>query len=1123
MATERSDVRYAELETTTNFTFLAGGSHPEELVERAAAVGQHAVAVTDTNTLAGVVRAHVAAKEAGLPLVVGCRLVFTEPEAPSLLVYPTDADAYGRLSRLLTVGRRRAAKGGCSLTLPDLLAHEEGLLAVVLPPPVLGMDFLETLAGLRRAFGDRLSIGVSRLYRQDDRERLTAVAAASDHVGVPLVATNDVRYHTPERRPLQDVLTCVRYGCTVEEAGLRLLPNAERHIKPPEEMARLFADLPGAVERTVEIAERATDVRPFGRRRRTRGFSLDQLKYQYPTEVVPADKTPTDHLATLTWRGARGRYPRGVPEKVRKQVDHELRLIETLGYAHYFLTVHDLVQFARGRGILCQGRGAAANSAVCYCLGITSVDPDRVDVLFERFVSKQRNEPPDIDVDFEHERREEVIQYIYEKYGRERAALTAEVITYRARSAVRDVGKALGLSLDAVDRLAKRVDAWGRRALEAEPLRAAGLRPDEPVVQRLRELVETLIGFPRHLSQHVGGFVITEKPLCELVPIENAAMEGRTVIEWDKDDIDAMGMLKVDVLGLGMLTCIRKALQRVLDPSNGAAPSDPLPHAPASELQAPSSGPQAAPADPVALLDRIPAGDPAVYEMISSADTVGVFQIESRAQMAMLPRLKPRCFYDLIIEVSIVRPGPIQGNMVHPYLRRRSGEETPHYPDETIRRVLGKTLGVPLFQEQAMALAVEAAGFTPEEADGLRRAINAWKSQKNAMDPFRKKLIRGMVDRGYTQAFAEQCFDRIKGFSEYGFPESHAASFALLVYVSAWLKHHRPAAFTAALLNSQPVGFYGPAQLVRDAKEHGVEVRPVDVNHSGWDCLDGVRVPPAASGTADEAAAANTHRPPSPPDASSRPSCRHVGSGDRSREVLRLGMRMVRGLRREDAEAITRAVRRHGPFRSVEPLWRASGVSVTSLRRLAEADAFQSMGLDRQRALWQILRLRDEDAPLFAAAGEEPPEPKTPLPEVPEIRKVTEDYGATGLSLKNHPMAFLRPEVERMGAVPARQVADPRRWPHGRRIAVAGLCLVRQRPASASGVIFMSLEDETGVVNLILRPRIYTTYRQAARDGVVLLVRGRVERQGEVVHVMAHELTALEFPAHLHAPSRDFR
>jgi len=1113
---------YAELQVTSNFTFLTGASHPDELVQQAALLGYAGIAITDRNSLAGIVRAHVAAKEIGIPLAVGCRLDLMDSFGWSLLVYPTDRAAYGRLCRLLTLGKRRAPKGECRLTLHDVLEHQQGLLAVALPPSppsprtTITQDCIDALHGLRRVFDDdRLSLAVGRWHRQDDDQHLHQMLALGEHVRVPVVATNDVHYHVPERRALQDVLTCIRHGCTIEQAGFRLFENAERHLKPPEVMAELFRICPSAIDRTATILQRAS------------AFSLDELRYEYPEEVVPTGFTPMQHLIGLTRKGAAEQYPQGVPSKVRSLIEHEFKLIEELHYAPYFLTVHDLVRFARGKGILCQGRGAAANSAVCYCLGVTAVDPDRVDMLFERFVSKERNEPPDIDIDFEHERREEVIQYIYGKYGRERAALTAEVISYRGRSAVRDVGKALGLSLDLVDKLAKDMDWWSDVVKDGERLRGFGLDPSDPTVHWLVRLASEIQGFPRHLSQHVGGFVITRGPLCEMVPIENAAMEERTVIEWDKDDVDAMGMMKVDVLGLGMLTCLRKALEMVnehrpepvtaltVPPIQTSAPSAAScqtrsrsfgrfdasqnlvlaalvdPHATPVVVDGPP--PSTSPAAAIKPhshrwpleLHNIPAEDPSVYDMICNADTIGVFQIESRAQMSMLPRLRPRCYYDLVIEVAIVRPGPIQGNMVHPYLRRRNGEERPTYPDDTVKAVLQRTLGVPLFQEQAMQLAIVAAGFTAGEADQLRRAIAAWKTRGNKIAVFGERIIKGMTGKGYSLEFARQCFEQIKGFSGYGFPESHAASFALLVYSSSWLKRYHPAAFAAALLNSQPMGFYAPAQIVRDAQEHGVMVRAVDVNHSRWDCT----------------------------------------LEDQGRS-LRLGLRLVRGLSQPDAESVVLARKQFGIFTSINAVYRRSGVRTASLRKLARADAFASMGFDRQSALWAVQALRDESLPLFDsvypdAADAERSSPS--LPSVSGLRNVARDYDAAGLSLRAHPVSFLRKRLDSLGVTANVQLKDAGRWPQGKRIAVSGIVLVRQRPSTANGIVFMTIEDEGGVANLIIRPQVYQRFRKAARHSVIILARGMVERQGAVVHVLVSRIEAVPVEEEpLEVRSRDF-
>ncbi|XVJ60428.1 MAG: error-prone DNA polymerase [Tepidisphaera sp.] len=1037
---------YAELAATSNYTFLTGASHPEELVAEAASKGLHALAVTDTNTLGGVVRAHVEARSIGMPLIIGCRLVFTDPHAhgASVLVYPTDRAAYGRLCRLLTLGKRAAEKGECKLTIDDLIAHESGLLAVVeardLTPGASSL-----LVRLRSVFNDdRLSVAAFRSFGPDDDRRMREVGRfAKDH-RVPLVATNRVLYHDASQKPMQDVLTCIRHGCTLAEAGLRLQANSERYIKDGDEMSRLFRGYESGISRTIDIADRAL------------GFSLDQLRYEYADEVVPAGMTPITYLAELTWEGAT-RYYGEIPGAVRAQIEKELKLIDELSYAPYFLTVHDIVAFARSRGILCQGRGAAANSAVCFCLGVTSVDPNEGNLLFERFISKERNEPPDIDIDFEHERREEVIQYIYGKYGRERAALTAEIISYRGKSAVRDVGKALGLSLDAVDKLAKDMEWWSQGELNAERLRGFGLDPRNPTMRQLAALCGRIMGFPRHRSQHVGGFVITRGPLCESVPIENAAMPDRTVVEWDKDDLDAMGMLKVDILGLGMLSCIRRGFE-MLDRYHGRT----------------------------IALETVPRGDAEVYDMACRADTVGVFQIESRAQMSMLPRLRPREFYDLVIQVAIVRPGPIQGKMVHPYLKRRAGLEKYDFPNDDIKRVLGKTHGVPLFQEQAMSLVVVAAGFTPGEADQLRRAMAAWKRKGDLIEKFGRKMVSGMLSNGYTKDFADRCVEQIKGFSSYGFPESHAASFARLVYVSAWLKCHYPAAFAASLINSQPMGFYAPAQIIRDAKDHKVEILPVDVNQSRWDCtLEGPAEWPA----------------------------------------LRLGMRLVSGLGEAAANAITQAVGEHGPVASVERLWRLSGTRVADLRRLASADAFNSMGLDRQRALWAIRRLRDEHLPLFD--GTELEEPVPTLPAISTVTSIRHDYSTIGLSLKGHPIAPHRGALASRKALPAAALLEAKRTPHGRRIAVAGLVICRQRPSTASGIVFITLEDETGVANLIVRPNVYTRYRKAAKHSLAILVHGTIERAGEVVHVMVRRIQNLAditgFDGIQASTSRDFR
>ena len=1038
---------YAELQVTSNYSFLRGASHPDELVVAAKALGLAALGLADRNSLAGAVRAHVAAKEAGLRLVVGARL--TPRDGPEVLCFPRDRAAYARLCRLLTLGKRRAEKGACDFSFQELLDHGTGQILVVLPPQPLRVAhpqevypdaaFRAQLARLRAALPGDCYLAAQQLYRGDDARRLAALAALAEESGAPLVATNDVRMHGPQRKALLDVVTCIREGCTIDEAGFRLAANAERHLKAPEVMAHLFRDYPEALARTLEIAERCS-------------FSLEELRYEYPDEVAEDGRSPQQELARLTWRGAAERYPGGLPAGVRATVEHELALIEELDYAPYFLTVADLVRFARSRDILCQGRGSAANSAVCYCLGITSVDPVRLDLLFERFVSAERNEPPDIDVDFEHERREEVIQYVYEKYGRDRAGLTATVICYRGRGAIREVGKALGLSEDRVAALSGALWGWSREGLDAATLRELGLDPGDRRLALAIALAQELIGFPRHLSQHVGGFVMTRGLLSELVPIENAAMAERTVIEWDKDDLDALGILKVDVLGLGMLTCVRKAF--ALLRGHYGRTFD---------------------------LATIPGGDAKVFDMLCRADSIGVFQVESRAQMSMLPRLKPRTFYDLVIQVAIVRPGPIQGDMVHPYLRRRSGRETVSYPSAELAEVLGKTLGVPLFQEQAMKIAIVAAGFTPSEADRLRRAMATFR-RVGTIHTFRDKMVEGMAARGYERDFAERCFHQIEGFGTYGFPESHAASFALLVYVSAWIKCHYPEVFAAALLNSQPMGFYAPAQIVRDAREHGIEVRPPDVNASDWDCT----LEPAAG----------------------------------ARFALRLGLRQIKGLAEDAAHALMAA--RGNGYAEVRALWRRAGLDAKALEALARADAFGTLGLDRRAALWEIKGLPLAGAagtplPLFAAAGEEErgEEPQVVLPEAALSEEVVDDYRSLRLSLKAHPVSFLREELSEMGLVEAARLAA---LPDGTWLRLAGLVLVRQRPGSAKGVIFATLEDETGIANAIVWPDVFARYRQTVLKASLLMVEGRLQREQTVIHLVAQRLT--DMTDRLHALAR---
>jgi len=1221
-------LRYAELHAKSNFSFLQGASHPDELVQQAAQLGYAALAITDRNSLAGVVRAHVAAKDAGLKLLVGAEV--TPLDAPPVVLLATDRASYGRLCRLITQGRCRVPKGQCLLRFEDLEEHQDGLLACVIPrkppstpeeaaggpkvPPswVFPQDkwweklAREWLPRYRGVFRDRTYLLVELPYGSDDARYLRQLVELARSCRIPPVAAGDVLYHVPERQVLQDVLTAIRLGATVTEVKEHLYPNAQRYLKPLEEITHAFGRYPALLARTEEIADRCE-------------FSLEQLRYEYPEELVPAGMRPIDFLRKLTWEGAARRWPTGIPDKIRSLLEHELQLIEELHYEAYFLTVWDLVCFARSRGILCQGRGSAANSAVCYVLGITSVDPERIELLFERFVSRQRNEAPDIDVDFEHHRREEVLQYIYEKYGRDRAGMTAEVITYRPRLAVREVGKALGLSLDRVDRLAKQIEHFEEEPELAERCREVGIDPESLVGAQLVRLATQLVGFPRHLSQHTGGMVITRGYLCELVPIENAAMDGRTVIQWNKDDLDELGILKVDCLALGILTAIHHSFS-LLEKHYGRRYS----------------------------LSTIPEEDPAVYAMIQRADTMGVFQIESRAQMAMLPRMKPRCFYDLVIEVAIVRPGPIQGDMVHPYLRRRNGEEPVEYPNEAIRQVLEKTLGVPLFQEQAMRLAIVAAGFTPEEADQLRRAMGAWR-RPGLIDQMRQRLVEGMLARGLPLEYAEAVFRQIRGFGEYGFPESHAASFALLVYVSAWLKCHFPEVYTTALLNSQPMGFYAPAQLIRDAQAHGVEVRPVDINASFWEStlepvvngnsgggMSGrfLEVPritgtheertsnpsgrtaregifSAGNGTFEHSQGAEDVLPgiswgyhplrlgpsevrcsPSPEvslalelkenQARGNPliGCREYLGEEKSFSkpcrpfAIRLGFHMVRGMSQGVAERIVEA-RRAGPFRSLTDFRCRTGLSQSVLQLLAQAGAFQSLGLSRRESLWQALD-RSESLPLFEGtcfgaglpsvrkdcppqrqnersfsvrsnetlaerdlrktissaqphkenAAQEynstPPEKEKAdvLPPMKLVEEVLADYRMLGLSLRAHPMSFLRSWLTKEKVVPAK---DLEHLPDGAPVKVAGIVLVRQRPATAKGITFVTLEDETGQVNLIVRPDVWRKWRIAALTATLLLVQGRLQKQGELIHVRAGRLVDLsERLKQLPPMSRDF-
>jgi error-prone DNA polymerase len=1016
---------YAELHALSNFSFLRGASSPEELIAEAKRLDYRGLALTDECSLAGVVRAHVAAKQHGLPLIIGTELICMDEL--KLVALATDRASYGAMSRLITRARRAAAKGGYTLARADLEDALDGCLIIWLPRADKASSQRQEEDGrwLRERFVGRLWIGVELLTGGFDTRRLELLEALGKSLELPRVAAGDVHMHRRRRRALQDVLTAIRLGKPLQAAGYAVFPNGERCLRPLQRLSELYpAPL---LAQTLEIAERCT-------------FKLDELRYEYPEEIVPAGATPTSHLRELTMRGCARRWPAGASPAVCASIEHELRLIEELKFEPFFLTVHDVVQFARSQGILCQGRGSAANSTVCYCLGVTEVDPSRMAMLFERFISKERNEPPDIDVDFEHERREEVIQYIYGKYGRERAALTATIICYRPRSALRDVGKALGLDLAQVDKLARGMQWWDGQRIDPDRIRASGFDPEDPVIARLIALAAEILGFPRHLSQHVGGFVIARGRLDELVPIENAAMPDRTVIQWDKDDLDALGLLKVDVLGLGMLSALRRAFHLINDFGGSSAVSGKL------------------------TLATVPVEDAAVYEMICRADTTGVFQIESRAQMSMLPRLRPQNYYDLVIEVAIVRPGPIQGEMVHPYLRRRNGEEAVTYPSEKVEAVLKRTLGVPIFQEQVMQLAIVAAGFSPGDADRLRRAMAAWK-RKGGLEPFQRQLIDGMRERGYPDSFAHQIFNQILGFGEYGFPESHAASFALLVYTSAWLKHYEPAAFCAALINSQPMGFYAPAQLVRDARAHGVEVRAVDVTISDWDC-----------------------------------TLERQADG---RPALRLGLRLVKHLSSEGAAGLL-AARAMRAFGAIADLAERGGLDRRDLEALAAADALSRLTGHRHRAVWQVTGV-ERSLPLLPAVTAQPE--GIPLLRAPrEGQDIVADYGSTGLTLRRHPLCLLREKLRRRGVLPTQELWEQ---PNGQWVRTAGLVITRQRPGSAGGVTFVTMEDETGYVNLIVWNRVAETQRAALLESRLLEVQGKVQREGDVQHVIAQRLTNL--------------
>jgi error-prone DNA polymerase len=983
--------RYAELQVSSNFSFLRGASHPQELVAAAHEYGHHAIALTDRNTLSGVVLAHSTLKKMAARqtrFIVGCRLDLSNGE--SILCYPTNRKAYGNLTQLLTLGRRRASKGECILELTNVVDYAEGQHFILPFPQVLSDSARTYMQRCADLFGGNLHLALTHSYRGDDKQWIQSVADFARSLSIPTVATNDVLYHDPERKMLQDVVTCIREKCTLTEAGFRLDANAERHLKPPREMARIFAAWPEALEATIEIADRCR-------------FSLDELRYEYPEEIVEAGISAFEDLKRRTLAGAKVRYhPGEVPEAVTKQINHELKLIAEREYAPYFLTVHEIVKFAAGKKILYQGRGSAANSVICYCLGITEVDPVARGLLFERFISAARNEPPDIDVDFEHERREEVIQYIYEKYGRDRAGLTATVVHYRKRRVIREVGKALDLASNTPPE---------RRELAVN-------------------LMNQLVGFPRHLSQHVGGFVIARGRLDELVPIENARMQDRTVIQWDKDDIDELGMMKVDVLGLGMLSAIRRAFD-LMERHYGRK----------------------------LTLANIPHEDPLVYAMLQNADSIGVFQVESRAQQSMLPRLQPRTFYDLVIEVAIVRPGPIQGDMVHPYLRRREGKDPVEYPNPELEAVLKKTLGVPLFQEQAMQIAIIGANFTPDEADGLRRALATFR-HVGTISSLRERFLEGMRKNGYPKEFADRCFSQIEGFGTYGFPEAHAISFANLVYVSAWIKYHYPDVFCAALLNSQPMGFYAPAQLVRDAREHAVEVRPIDVNHSNWETtLESIE--------------------------------------NSSRHAIRLGLQMVSGLPEKDAQTLVAA---RGPgYRTPGEIARRAGCSRRALDRLAQADTFASMTVGRRPALWKTSVLDGKIPPLFAGADLFD-DPEIDLPPTTGSQEVLADYLATGLTLREHPLTFLRPWLKARRVITAK---DLKKITHGKTVLVAGLVLFRQHPQTAKETIFVTLEDETGAANLIVWKQVHEKHHAAVYHGKLLACQGVVQREGQVLHVVA--------------------
>ncbi|MDB5542030.1 MAG: polymerase alpha subunit [Devosia sp.] len=1047
---------YAELMVTSNFSFLRSGSHPEELVAAAMALGLSGVGIADRNSFAGVVRGYVAhrdmkEKAPDFRYVVGVRLCFADG-TPDIVAYPSDREAYGRLCRLLSRGnlRTESEKGNCRINFADLEDFHEGQLFILHCDEKRLDHSKAVLDRLARLAAGRVWLAAACTFKGTDRARLNRLAQMAGEARVPLIAVNDVLYHEPNRKIVQDVVTCIREHLTLETAGRRLEQNAERHLKPPREMARLFAEHPQALAETQELLARIE-------------FTLDHLKYIYPTETIGNGETAQETLERLTWEGAKKRYPGGISEKVETGLHTELRLIAELKYASYFLTVQDVVRYARDeRGILCQGRGSAANSAVCYCLGITEVNPDKVNLVFGRFLSTERNEPPDIDVDFEHERREEVMQYVYNKYGGARTGLTATVISYRSKSAIRETAKVFGISDDIIAALNQLHWGWGSAA-DLKGVKMVGIDPDDPTLTQMFNVVVVLKSFPRHLSQHVGGFVITRDSLESLVPISKTAMESRTIIEWDKDDIDALGILKVDILALGMLTCLRRSFE-LLHQHYGRdlKLSDLMAEEAKPEIKAP------------------------VYRMTHRADTIGVFQIESRAQMSMLPRLKPVEFYDLVIEVAIVRPGPIQGGMVHPYLQRRQNKEKVTFPKPELEAVLGRTLGVPLFQEQAMQIAIVGAGFSAGKADQLRRAMAAWK-RNGRLAQFADEFISGMIANGYPEDFAKRCFSQIQGFGEYGFPESHAASFALLVYASCWFKCHYPDVFACALLNSQPMGFYSPAQIVRDAIEHGVEMRPADVNRSDW---------------------LHVLEPGFP--ARERIAKQHAEMRDDifSTSAIRLGLRQVVGLKQDHANLIV--ARRGAGYASIRDLWVKTGLPVATLEKLAEADAFSSLGLSRREALWVVRGLNGstgaEQLPLFASAQRksQPDDAEIDLPLMPAGESVVHDYRTLSLSLKGHPVGFLRPELDRRGIL---RCADLIERPNGAIVETAGLVLVRQQPGTASGVIFMTLEDETGIANIIVWPKTFQANRKIVLGSRLMAIRGQLQREGLVTHLVSRTFT----------------